>query len=202
MVSPHWLTVLLRRQVHWQSERCSHRYWIIWIWRESVVSRSNPRPYVLYIRQVTGRNIFLTWSIHLGMSISTMRFPEALQPVTVQSLLWMQHRESKRRHWQTYIWRWIMIWMFFLLSTRLTFRVRNRIEWSMRLRMWLELRLMMHRGFLPRQDWILKRFWNRSSRRSLHRTVMWMHRSRHWSLILFMMHIRVLSYSAVYWMDV
>ena len=34
----------------------------------------------------------------LDMWTLTMRFPEALLPVTERSLLWMQHRESKLRH--------------------------------------------------------------------------------------------------------
>ena len=33
----------------------------------------------------------------------TMRYHEALQPATVRSWLWMQHREWKHRHWQMYI---------------------------------------------------------------------------------------------------
>ena len=43
----------------------------------------------------------------------TMKFPEALLPVTERSLLWMQHRESKLRHLPMYIWHWTMIWMWF-----------------------------------------------------------------------------------------
>ena len=35
--------------------------------------------------------------------ILTMRYHEALQPATVRSWLWMQHREWKHRHWQMYI---------------------------------------------------------------------------------------------------
>ena len=61
--------------------------------------------------------------------------PEALPPVTAQSLSWMRHRELRHRHWRTYIWHWIMIWMSFRSSTRSIFRVQNRIELSMRSRM-------------------------------------------------------------------
>ena len=42
---------------------------------------------------------------------ATMRFPEASQPVMARSLWWMRHRELKPRHWQMYIWHWIMTWM-------------------------------------------------------------------------------------------
>ena len=48
-----------------------------------------------------------------GMWTLTMKFPEALLPVTERSLLWMQHRESKLRHLPMYIWHWTMIWMWF-----------------------------------------------------------------------------------------
>ena len=63
-----------------------------------------------------------------------MRFPEALQRVTARSLLWMPHRESKRRPWQMFIWRSIMTWMLCRSSIRSTLpsaepeRVINEIE--------------------------------------------------------------------------
>ena len=36
----------------------------------------------------------------------------------------MPRRGLKHRHWPMYIWRWTMIWMFFLLLTRSICRVR------------------------------------------------------------------------------
>lgn len=44
-------------------------------------------------------------------------------------------QESRLRPLPTYIWRWIMIWMWFRLSIRSTFQVRTRSVLSMRLRM-------------------------------------------------------------------
>ena len=42
------------------AEKCSHRFLITWIWRESVESRSKHRQSVLYIRQMTEKSIFST----------------------------------------------------------------------------------------------------------------------------------------------
>ena len=38
---------------------------------------------------------------------------EAWRRATVRFWLWMRHRESRRRRWRMYIWRWIMIWRSF-----------------------------------------------------------------------------------------
>ena len=69
------------------------------------------------------------------MSTLTMRFPEALQRVTARSLLWMPHRESKRRPWQMFIWRSIMTWMLCRSSIRSTCQAQSRSVSSMRSRM-------------------------------------------------------------------
>ena len=52
---------------------------------------------------IKSQAVRIIYKAHLGTSILTMRYHEALQPATVRSWLWMQHREWKHRHWQMYI---------------------------------------------------------------------------------------------------
>ena len=108
----------MRRPVCSPAERCRHRSWTIWTWRESVALPSRHRPCVPYIKHRTERNTFSTSSILRAMWISIMRSAVLWRPATAPFWWWMQHRALRHRHWPMSIWHWIMIWMFSRSSTR------------------------------------------------------------------------------------
>ena len=92
-----------------------------------------------------GEEYIFNLSTHQGTSILTMRYHEVLQPATVQSLSWMQHRVSRHRLWRMSIWRWIMTWMYSRLLIKSTCLARIPRESSRRSRMSSVLKHRTHR---------------------------------------------------------
>ena len=66
----------------------------------------------------------------------------------------------KRRHWQMFIWRWIIIWKFFRLSIKLTCPAQTRNGQSRKLRISSGFLRRMPLKFLRKTASISRRFWN------------------------------------------
>ena len=111
MGNQHLQTASLKRQGYLQAVRCNSKYQTIWTQSVNVASRLKLRQCVLYIKQMMGKSISSTLSIHQGTQTLTTKYHEASQHVMELSKLQMQRKVQKHRHQQMCTFHQTMTWM-------------------------------------------------------------------------------------------